>query len=243
MAFTSTPRGRKRKRTYTPASRSTTRKRLTFATPMRNPAVGSFKGILKTRQNATLVYASLNNLITGVASYYSFRLNGLYDPEVAIGGSQPRGFDQLASIYGKYTVRKAKVEVTFFPGVNSGDQGVVCYLVIHNKNQGFANQRAIEEDRNHKSIISSGIFRDTANGVGIGGNGPRKLTTVVDLAKFSGTSVFMDSMSALVTGDPTDEIVASVYAYDNFGVQATVTCNVRITYSAVFMEPKDPGAS
>lgn len=38
-----------------------------------------------------------------------YRLNSIYDPYYGTGGHQPRGFDQLASIYENYRVHKAKV--------------------------------------------------------------------------------------------------------------------------------------
>jgi hypothetical protein len=46
----------------------------------------------------------------GLASK-QFYLNGLYDPEVAVGGHQPRGFDQLMAAYGRYTVVGAKAQM------------------------------------------------------------------------------------------------------------------------------------
>ena len=39
---------------------------------------------------------------------YAVRLNGPYDPQVALGGSQPQYYDMLASMYSTYMVRGAK---------------------------------------------------------------------------------------------------------------------------------------
>lgn len=39
--------------------------------------------------------------------------NGLYDPYIGTGGHQPRGFDELMSLYKKYTVIGSKIKVTF----------------------------------------------------------------------------------------------------------------------------------
>lgn len=38
-----------------------------------------------------------------------FRGNGAFDPEYAVGGGQPQGFDQLATLYGRYIVRSSAI--------------------------------------------------------------------------------------------------------------------------------------
>lgn len=43
----------------------------------------------------------------------SYRLNGPYDPDSGAGGDQPRGFDQLALIYGAYRVLSARITLEF----------------------------------------------------------------------------------------------------------------------------------
>jgi hypothetical protein len=48
--------------------------------------------------------------LTGVVTY---RLNGPYDPDAAVGGGQPRGYDQLTPIYDQYRVVRADVEIIF----------------------------------------------------------------------------------------------------------------------------------
>lgn len=47
--------------------------------------------------------------------------NGLFDPEVAVGGQQPNGFDQMMAIYEKYAGMACKIRVTL---VNLGSTGV-----------------------------------------------------------------------------------------------------------------------
>ena len=50
---------------------------------------------------------------------YAVRLNGPYDPQVALGGSQPQYYDMLASMYSTYMVRGAKISCTFSPTTSS----------------------------------------------------------------------------------------------------------------------------
>ena len=59
---------------------------------------------------------------------YAVRLNGPYDPQVALGGSQPQYYDMLASMYGTYMVRGAKISCTFGP-TTSGTAGDGPYVV------------------------------------------------------------------------------------------------------------------
>lgn len=39
--------------------------------------------------------------------------NGMFDPQVALGGHQPRGFDDYMRLYGKFTVLSSSISVNF----------------------------------------------------------------------------------------------------------------------------------
>lgn len=60
--------------------------------------------------------------------YETFRANGLFDPEVSLGGHQPRGFDQMTAIYQTYTVLGSKITVQWayqgYQGPASNDTGL-----------------------------------------------------------------------------------------------------------------------
>lgn len=43
--------------------------------------------------------------------YESFRANGMFDPEVSLGGHQPRGFDQCMALYKSFTVLGSKISI------------------------------------------------------------------------------------------------------------------------------------
>lgn len=59
---------------------------------------------LPSTAKATFRYAYAGSLdpSTGGVALTSFRANGPYDPEVAVGGHQPRGWDQFAAFYTHY---------------------------------------------------------------------------------------------------------------------------------------------
>ena len=69
----------------------------------------------------------LTGFSSALTQSYAVRLNGPYDPQVALGGSQPQYYDMLASMYSTYMVRGAKISCTFSPTTSStaGD-GALC---------------------------------------------------------------------------------------------------------------------
>jgi len=50
----------------------------------------------------------------GLAGWYYFRANDLYDPNYTGTGHQPMGFDQWMAFYNKFTVLGSKITCTFF---------------------------------------------------------------------------------------------------------------------------------
>jgi len=66
------------------------------------------------RKFCRLRYVSVDNLAGPTAATIrtiEFRANGMYDPDVRVGGHQPYGFDQIMLGYGKFTVVKASMTV------------------------------------------------------------------------------------------------------------------------------------
>lgn len=56
---------------------------------------------------------------------YFWRANGIYDPQVALGGHQPLGYDQWHTFYNHYVVLGSKITVNF---VKTGTAGTVVPL-------------------------------------------------------------------------------------------------------------------
>ena len=73
----------------------------------------------------------LTGFSSALTQSYAVRLNGPYDPQVALGGSQPQYYDMLASMYSTYMVRGAKISCTFGPTTSStaGDGPYMCWCV------------------------------------------------------------------------------------------------------------------
>jgi len=123
----------KRKRastTYKPRKRVFTKKKFYKRRRANIPTgVGSQKQkIVKLR------YCIINELDVepgGSAVSLFFRANGPYDPEYAVGGHQPMGFDQMSLLYNHYVVLGSKVTATFTPRIaNTSGAAVVSGIEI-----------------------------------------------------------------------------------------------------------------
>ena len=72
------------------------------------------KQTIQPKLKATFRYTRTQQVTAtgGSAGYAIFRMSP-YDPEYAIGGTQPRGWNQLESLYRDYVVDSVNVEVRF----------------------------------------------------------------------------------------------------------------------------------
>ncbi len=63
----------------------------------------------------TMRYAEsfTNSVLTTAGTSQTLRLNSIFDPNSAVGGTQPYGYDQMAALYNRYRVLKTKWKVTF----------------------------------------------------------------------------------------------------------------------------------
>ncbi len=68
-------------------------------------------GLLPQGKVVSVSYFFTNtlDLAAGTHATHVYSANGAFDPDVTGGGHQPRGFDQWASLYTKYTVMSSKI--------------------------------------------------------------------------------------------------------------------------------------
>lgn len=98
---------------------------------LKSPLPNTFKTTLRYNEITKLAATGANT------DKYILRTNSLFDPDYSFGGHQPRGFDQIMQMYGRYTVIGAKLTATFAnnmttPGivgiVERGDPTALTYL-------------------------------------------------------------------------------------------------------------------
>lgn len=74
---------------------------------------GPFGNVFETE----LVYTTQLQMdpSSGGSTSSVFSANGLYDPEVALGGHQPHGFNELTALFANYQVLSSTLEATLYP--------------------------------------------------------------------------------------------------------------------------------
>lgn len=74
------------------------------------------RSVLPDRFHCVLKYCSSKAYTTGVGGIVgaknTFRLNGLFDPDITGVGHQPYGYDQITPFFSVYTVRKVWMNIT-----------------------------------------------------------------------------------------------------------------------------------
>lgn len=193
----------------------------------------------------------------------TIRANDLFDPEFAVGGHQPRGFDEMMEVYGKYTVMGSKVSATFMYEGYTGpsETGSAGHLIqtlsssagsppetpalppiacgIHTGTENLATGTAeeqMEKERTTWGYISpsSGVVTRTASATQKDFFGKE---FVVGAEGYSG------SASKGVTEDLFFEVWAARLDNNyNTGV-VRIPCFITVEYDAVFTEPKTLSAS
>lgn len=189
----------------------------------------------KLRQ--TLVYSETFQVTTGaligIPTYNQWRLNGLNDPRVAVGGHQPTGFDQLMAMYVKYTVLGAKITCTFTAAdavYYSGDCGI-------NITDPTATVGPNTYDLIENQYSTYGCWSQSAN--------PPKLTIGLDCAKYFGIKDMTDEADCQGTQgtDPSRQVYATVWTSTHKGVAQVVNFTIKIEYDTMFVEPRNVTSS
>lgn len=72
---------------------------------------------LPLRCKNTMRYACTTDITMNGAgeAVLGFRANGMYDPEVALGGHQPLYYDQMTALYNHWTVTASKITIKVVP--------------------------------------------------------------------------------------------------------------------------------
>lgn len=116
---------------YYSSQRTIKRSRAYPTVQVRLPSLSSSVGAQPKTIKRKLVYTGAFSTAdaanpTGLST---FRGNGLYDPDFAIGGAQPAGFDELMALYNRYSVKSSVAEAVFFPSSTSAGTQGHCWIV------------------------------------------------------------------------------------------------------------------
>jgi len=87
----------------------------------RNFGAGMPEGGFPKQQVVKLKYVTEQpiSINTGLSKSVNFCANGMFDPELALGGHQPKMFDQWMAVYSHYNVLSSKVTVRLASSVSA----------------------------------------------------------------------------------------------------------------------------
>lgn len=188
---------------------------------------------LPLRLKTTMRYYDQKSMNIPAAGFYvekNWRANGMYDPDVDVGGHQPRGFDQLALLYNHYCVVGSKITITIQSVDNT--QPILAALILTESSTTFAMTDLMES-----SYCSYALIGPV--------NEPTKLVMTFS-PKFFSQKNPLDEYNLAGTGttDPAQPAYYKIGMNSPAGVdEADVITHVLIEYVAIWTEPKTPTIS
>lgn len=208
-------------------------KRRNYVSPSKN------LGPLAVKTKSKFIYHEdfgIQSGVSGVPGSYVFSMNGLYDPNITGTGHQPRGWDQLMTLYDHAVVIYAKATLWCANEDATFPQQVT--LSIHDGPVATLDKNAVMENRYIKSKVLAARGSGKSNGV---------LSIACNPNKFlARTKPLSDPhLKNSTSSNPTEQAYLHIHvAPMNFNADATnVYCKVRIEYTAVLLEPTNPGTS
>jgi len=236
--------GIKRSSTYLTPGGSRKKKRKTAKRTVVVPrGISTGTTILRRQTRSRLTFQKREHLSGSLPAdqngFFQYNMNGCYDPEVIIGGGQPRGYDQLAALYQEYKVMACSAEVYFSTAASSS--GLRPFLVIRPSSATAPSNKAIFEGPDR--VVST---KTISGGTSGNGGDSTMLRIKCDVMKWLGNNgVDNDSARAVVGANPADRAVlyAGCMNPSDSSMSADIDITVVLYYDVVFFNPQDPGSS
>lgn len=174
------------------------------------------------------------NVTSGVPAGLVFRATGIYDPEYAAGGGQPRGFDQIAPFFDSWVVVGAKLSVQVASNATSGNNSGYITALTTDENAISAATRDYFEDR---------FIRKSMFGPASGGKNTAFARTTYSARKWHGAGGRVLMQNTDLIGTETSDPAKNTYFHVVLipvSDGAASSCFVRfwIDYSVIFFGPK-----
>jgi len=187
--------------------------------------------LLGMSKTTTLSYVDYFNLNPGIGlpATYIFSANGLFDPNITGVGHQPRGYDQLKSLFDHYTVTSATIKVVACgPGGQTSTFPLVFGVLLSDDN-------AVESDQIHalEAKKSAWTFLP-AN------DESRTLYLDFEAKEFFGMSFKDASYKGSINANPDDQAFFQIFVEPTSAVDAAaVQVCVEIIYHVTWTEPNN----
>ncbi len=240
------PRYKRRRYVKRRSARYRKRRRKAVYNRRRRARAGSYRkkrissrGLWSRSVKKVLTYADIISTDISSNNHFYYRANGMYDPDVAVGGHQPYGFDQMMTYYKHFHVIGARARMTVFPGDNNGiEYPMYLYGWIHDQATPMTAPGGFPEMVEYPHVKWK-LKGPTANG-------PPLILSLNFGAKklFERSDVLDVDFRGSAAADPSHQ------AYFCFGVASAVSQNppvfnvsIEIDYIGVFTDPITFGQS
>lgn len=187
-------------------------------------------------QLVRLVYGEQVNIDAGAGTTATavFAANDLYDPNVAVGGHQPRGFDQWMAFYNHFCVIGARIKVTFMSqGGTAGTDSFLCAISVHDDTTTGTSYNDLLEN-------TGAVTGYCGTGTGAG---TKTLYKKFSSKKFFGVTNILDDdkFQGTVAASPAEQAFfhITVAAADGSSDPNNCSAAVQIEYIAVLRERKN----
>lgn len=188
-------------------------------------------------QITKLVYEDRNLLTASTAGsdvVWQFRMNSCYDPDYTnVTGNQPTGFDQWSTVYAKYSVYAAKIDLDVInPDANVKLAALCCTLDATLANMSYAKVSTTSPSR----TVTLGA---TGSGLEI-----QRMTLFVSYSRMTGTTATEDANVQTFGSNPATPVyfAVSVSPFDVTKV-CSIYIRARIKYYVMFSYKKLLGPS
>lgn len=197
--------------------------------------------ILPAKLKVTLPYYVQRTLNVGSLGFpvgTALLANGMFDIEPGVGNPgehQPRGFDELMTLYDHYCVIGSKITVYATASSAQSTEGALVSIVLKDNNALFNDPRDIMETRVNQTKVLG--LRDS-------GYSCIEMEMKANTTEFLGrTSPLSDSqLKGSSSANPVETAYFQVYVHpatEGTDIGA-VYCNILVEYTAILIEPRTP---
>lgn len=159
----------------------------------------------------------------------SYKLNGLLDPTVAVGGHQPLGFDNYMAVYGRFEVIKANIKWSL---INATDNHMLIGFVIADSTQTFPSSPNVLMEMGKNCVYR------LCHGSGSSLQIMPYVQRSYDIAKELGIALGDDTLRGNASNDPGSGLYANCFVGTIDGSDITAQqLLVEIEYDVVFDQP------
>lgn len=221
-------------------SKTTTTKRSKKFPNIQRNLVSVGRGFPKTVRTTLRYsdYKAVAALGTGTTSYQTWKCNGLYDPEDAVGGHQPYGYDQYAALYLHYWVTAARCIVKF---CLQDDAGVVAGNTLVGLNVIPSSTDSDGVSTKMEKANSNAKYQWLGDG-----SGPKTITETWSAKRYFDSKDPTDNsqLKGTTAGtDPSELSHFEVWYYNASGGSIGLNFTITIEYDVIFSEEKQYGGS